>query len=163
MEFRYALPEGEVTVQVDPTERGYAIVILRPGRESAAYHVDARQPEHGRLTLCFDDRRVRVYVASDGRARYVSLGGNSWRLEPPKPRGRAATDAAGDLSASMPGKVLDVLVSEGQEVQAGTPLVLLEAMKMELRITAPTDGRVKRVRVRPGDVVGLGEALVELE
>ena len=163
MEFRYALPEGEVTVQVDPTERGYAIVILRPDREPAAYHVDARRPEHGRLTLCFDDRRARVYVAGDGRTRFVALDGNSWRLEPPKPRGRTVSDAGGDLNASMPGKVLDVFVSEGQEVTAGTPLVLLEAMKMELRITAPNDGRVKRVRVRPGDVVGQGELLVELE
>jgi len=162
MEFRYASPQGEITVQLEPSEHGYSVVVLRPDREPVTYKVDLRRPEPGRVLLCFDDHHVSAYVARDGHMRYVALYGESWRLEPPKPRGRGASETGGGLSASMPGKVLDVLVSEGEEVKAGTPLVLLEAMKMELRIVAPQDGVVHRLRVQPGAVVAQGETLVEL-
>jgi biotin carboxyl carrier protein len=62
----------------------------------------------------------------------------------------------------MPGKVLDVLVENGQEVEAGATLVLLEAMKMELRITAPQAGTVQHVFVEPGEIVDQGQSLVEI-
>lgn len=162
MEFRYALPEGEATVRVEPSEHGYKATILRPDQPPGVYHVDARRPEHGRLTLCLGERRLRAYLAHDGSSRYVALSGDSWRLEPPKPRGRKAEAGGGSLAASMPGKVLDVLVAQGQQVEPGAPLVILEAMKMELRITAPAAGVVAQVYVRPGDVVDKGQRLVEL-
>ncbi|NOG48992.1 MAG: acetyl-CoA carboxylase biotin carboxyl carrier protein subunit [Chloroflexi bacterium] len=53
----------------------------------------------------------------------------------------------------MPGQVVDVLVKAGQTVTAGQPLIVLEAMKMEIRIGAPTDGIVREVLVKKGDVV----------
>jgi len=54
------------------------------------------------------------------------------------------------------------LVQEGQEVEAGAPLVLLEAMKMELRITAPNAGVVRSVSVSAGEIVDQGQELVSL-
>ena len=62
----------------------------------------------------------------------------------------------------MPGLVVRVNVAPGEEVLAGHKLVTLEAMKMELRITAETSGRVAHVRVQVGDVVERGQTLVEL-
>ncbi|MBK8047020.1 MAG: acetyl-CoA carboxylase biotin carboxyl carrier protein subunit [Anaerolineales bacterium] len=62
----------------------------------------------------------------------------------------------------MPGRVLDVLVAAGDRVKKGDTLVLLEAMKMELRITAPHDGSVTRALVQPGQVVERNQILVEL-
>jgi methylmalonyl-CoA carboxyltransferase 1.3S subunit len=53
-------------------------------------------------------------------------------------------------------------VSEGDTVERGQTLVILEAMKMELRVTAPEAGRVKRLLVQMGDVVERGQALVEI-
>ncbi len=163
MEFRYELPSGIATVQVNPADGGFSITILRPDQASVSYRVAARRPEHGRLTLCFDDRRVLAHVAKADGVRYVALAGQSWRLEPPKPVGRKREVGSGSLQASMPGKVLDVLVEEGQEVEAGAPLVLLEAMKMELRITAPSAGVVQSVSVSAGEIVDQGQALVEIE
>jgi biotin carboxyl carrier protein len=58
--------------------------------------------------------------------------------------------------------VLDVLVAVGDEVKKGETLVLLEAMKMELRIQAPRDGFVTRVGCEPGQVMEKGQLLVEL-
>ena len=62
----------------------------------------------------------------------------------------------------MPGKVLDVLVKTGQEVQAGTPLMVLEAMKMEHRIVAAKDGVVAAIHFEAGDQVTQGAVLLEL-
>ena len=62
----------------------------------------------------------------------------------------------------MPGRVLDVLVKPGDSVRKGETLVLLEAMKMELRIAAPADGTVQRVHVTPGQIIERAAPLVEL-
>jgi biotin carboxyl carrier protein len=63
----------------------------------------------------------------------------------------------------MPGLILDVLVKDGDEVARGDTLVVLEAMKMELRITAPYVGRVRRIHCATGQVVERGQVLVEVE
>jgi biotin carboxyl carrier protein len=62
----------------------------------------------------------------------------------------------------MPGVVVDLLVKNGQEVKAGEPLLILEAMKMQNEILAPADGRVTDVHVARGQAVGAGEKLVTL-
>ena len=70
---------------------------------------------------------------------------------------------AGDLTASMPGQVIDVLVAEGDPVEKGQTLILLEAMKMEMRMKAPYNGTVRRVLCKIGDAVERGQLLVEVE
>ncbi|MFY9606987.1 MAG: acetyl-CoA carboxylase biotin carboxylase subunit [Blastocatellia bacterium] len=64
--------------------------------------------------------------------------------------------------APMPGQVLKVLVTEGQQVLAGDPLVILEAMKMEQTLRASTEGVVEEVLVKQGDVVAPGDTLVKI-
>lgn len=73
--------------------------------------------------------------------------------------GRSAT-VGGGLAAPMPGKVLEVSVEPGQRVEAGRVLVVLEAMKMEHRVTAPADGTVTAVLVAVGDQVATGAELL---
>mgnify|MGYP001226136442 FL=1 len=63
----------------------------------------------------------------------------------------------------MPGKIIQVLVSEGDSVVKGQALVVMEAMKMEQTMTAPSDGEVTAVRVAEGDQVDAGAALVVIE
>jgi propionyl-CoA carboxylase alpha chain len=63
----------------------------------------------------------------------------------------------------MPGKVLEVRVAPGQAVDAGTVLVVLEAMKMEHHVTAPERGVIAEVRVAPGEQVENGALLLVLE
>jgi 3-methylcrotonyl-CoA carboxylase alpha subunit len=62
----------------------------------------------------------------------------------------------------MPGKVLQVLVKPEQSVAAGDRLLVLEAMKMEQRLTAPLAGTIKAIHVREGDQVSDGAVLVEI-
>jgi len=72
--------------------------------------------------------------------------------------------AAGEnvVSAPMPGKILRVLVREGDQVKVGQGLLVLEAMKMENEIPSPKDGVVKRILVKEGDTVDTGQPLIEL-
>ncbi len=72
----------------------------------------------------------------------------------------AARDA---VRAPLPALVLRVLVTEGGEVTAGQPLLVLEAMKMEQQVLAPRSGRIQAVRVKAGDTPGAGALLVAFE
>ena len=69
----------------------------------------------------------------------------------------------GVVTSPMPGKILRILVKEGEQVKTGQGLVVLEAMKMENEIPAPKDGVVKRILVKEGDTVDTGQPLIELE
>jgi biotin carboxyl carrier protein len=77
--------------------------------------------------------------------------------------GSSGSPAEHDLLAPMPGKIIRVLVSEGEKVAKGSALLVLEAMKMEHTIRAPHDGVVKRLKLRAGEMVSRGDALAELE
>jgi biotin carboxyl carrier protein len=68
-----------------------------------------------------------------------------------------------DVKAPMPGKIIRTLVSEGDQVQSGQGLVVVEAMKMQNELKALRAGRVLRVAVSDGDTVGAGDVLVTLE
>jgi methylmalonyl-CoA carboxyltransferase 1.3S subunit len=75
--------------------------------------------------------------------------------------GGGGGDASG-IRAPLAGSVSRVLVEEGQAIEAGDVVVVLEAMKMETEITAPEAGTVSRVLVAPSDTVTGGQLLVEL-
>ena len=89
------------------------------------------------------------------------------RVEPASGSGRrrsgaAAGEGPGDVLAPMPGAILEVLVAEGDRVERNQTVVLMESMKMELVITAPRDGVVRRVSVEAGQQVERGMRLLEL-
>jgi len=69
----------------------------------------------------------------------------------------------GHVTTSMPGTIVEVLVSEGDNVNAGDPVLVSEAMKMETEIQAPISGKVITIYVKKGDSVNPDEALIELE
>ncbi len=75
----------------------------------------------------------------------------------------AGGDVPDEVAAPMPGTVIRVLVAAGDEVAARDPLVVVEAMKMEMPLTAPRAGTVRAVHVAEGDTVARGAVLVELE
>lgn len=80
----------------------------------------------------------------------------------PVPAPAAAPAGATTVEAPMPGKILNIKVSEGQAVKFGEVVVIMEAMKMETEIVAPADGTVSKILVKAGDSVDTGAALVAL-
>ena len=74
-----------------------------------------------------------------------------------------ATKKVNDIKAPMPGLILDITVSVGQEVKEDDTLLILEAMKMENALTSPRDGIIKSIAVKKGDTVDKGELLIEFE
>ncbi len=112
--------------------------------------VESVQP--GRWGLTHQGERWDVEVV-DERTRYIrSLTGGS-----------AGRRGGGILKAPMPGLVLRVQVTPGQNVAAGTGVIVLEAMKMENELKAVGAGVVRAVRVSAGEAVEKGQVLIEFE
>lgn len=74
----------------------------------------------------------------------------------------ASTRKEKNINAPMPGLILDILVTEGQEIKEGEQVLVLSAMKMENIITAPSDGVVKLIEVKKDDAVEKGQLLIEI-
>ncbi|MDZ7692746.1 MAG: acetyl-CoA carboxylase biotin carboxyl carrier protein subunit [Balneolaceae bacterium] len=76
---------------------------------------------------------------------------------------RAAEIGEGQLNAPMPGKILELIVEEGSEVELGDPVAILEAMKMENELKAPTKGVVTSIAVQAGESVEKNALILEIE
>ncbi|MGJ3238742.1 MAG: biotin/lipoyl-containing protein [Anaerolineae bacterium] len=128
------------------------------------YHLNATRLSDGTFLLDLDGIRHTLHTAKTGDARYVQWQGQQYALivDSGRRRAKRGAGARGDLTAEMPGQVLDVRVAVGDVVSAGQVLAVLEAMKMEIRISAPYDGGVTRVLVQTGDIVERGQVLVEV-
>ena len=116
------------------------------------------------LTLKEGEKIHKVYHAQkDGGGYLLSLGTTSYSLEESKRRFGKQDEGGNSLTVSpMPGRILKILVSKGDSVSKGTPLVIVEAMKMEHTIKASFAGSVQDIPFKEGDPVDAGASLVTL-
>lgn len=107
----------------------------------------------------------RFYMTVDGEPEEITLEslGAAEAASETKPGRRPRATAPGHVTATMPGNVVDVFVKEGQSVQAGDPVLVIEAMKMETEIKAPIAGKIARVLVEKGDRITPTEMLVDIQ
>ncbi len=145
---------------------------LSPDGETWTVHLDEGGPwtvlpaGGGAVDLIEDGRRRRAWVVRRDGERLVFLDGRVHVFRQPGDDDEAHDEAAGGgprVVADMPGKVVKVGVAEGDAVEPGTPLLILEAMKMEAVQSAAVAGRVLKVHVAEGDQVGQGDLLVEIQ
>ncbi|RIX48423.1 MAG: acetyl/propionyl/methylcrotonyl-CoA carboxylase subunit alpha [Rhodocyclales bacterium GT-UBC] len=124
-----------------------------------------RKLEGDQFAVELDDRRLIASVVAVEGKRSIFLNGCTYSLlrDDPLHLVEAGGAHAGGLTAPMPGKVVALLAQVGQKVEKGTPLLILEAMKMEHTITAPAAGTVKAFCYAAGEQVGDGAALVEFD
>ena len=117
----------------------------------------------GQLESVIDGRSTRLHAAADCDTRWVAHGGRIYELQQEtrrRRRGQAGpSQAEGSLRAPMPGQVRAVNVSPGDDVARGETLLVLEAMKMEIRIQSPCDGTVAALPVAVGEQVERGQLL----
>jgi len=163
--------------------REFEVELLAQNKQAKQDETDARGPHAVRISI--DGREVAATVATmpDGSAM-VELGGRRVRVTGARRRssivvaagpfaaefvmveGRTAHRVGGlaapEVDAPMPGKVLKVLVAEGQPVEHGDPLIVLEAMKMETTLYAESQAIVAKICVAAGQMVDHGARLIEL-
>jgi acetyl-CoA/propionyl-CoA carboxylase biotin carboxyl carrier protein len=109
---------------------------------------------------------VRLVVEVGGRRVPVSLWGEGMPVAPAPPEalhGHGHGGTSGTIAAPMQGTIQKVMVETGQEIEAGQDLCILEAMKMENRISSPRDGVVGEIYVKAGEVVQTDQALLVIE
>jgi len=170
-----------------PTE----LVALLDGRaypvtvrvEGAAFRMDSKgesclaatdwRPGMPLLRLRLDERILTVQIERlPGRAFRLVHHGVVRRAQVLPPRAaalaalmpeKAAADSSRLVQSPMPGLLTAVVVVEGQEVKAGEPLVVVEAMKMENVLRAERDGKVAKLRAKPGDSLAVDQVILEYE
>jgi acetyl/propionyl-CoA carboxylase alpha subunit len=134
--------------------------------EDRPVEVDARVMEAGVISLLVDGRQYRCVLDGDA----VIIGGRrfGFAVEDPRSlRGRRGVGegAAGPraVKAPMPGRVVRVLVSEGDQVTEHQGVVVIEAMKMQNELRSPRDGTIGRTGIAVGETVEIGDLLVVIE
>ncbi|WP_280524015.1 biotin/lipoyl-containing protein [Enhygromyxa salina] len=148
---------GEQKIFVD----GHAFEVAEAGAH--ALRVSPHGPEDASqlpVTLAGEPRpseawvagqRVRLSVQTEQEARLAAALGTS-----------AGATGSGSLTAPMPGRVVKILIAVGERVELGAPAIIVEAMKMENELHAPSAGVVRSVAVAEGDTVDAGQLLIEL-
>jgi biotin carboxyl carrier protein len=162
---RFAVRVDDTTFVVEIEDRPAGGVQVRVDGQSV--DVESRLPASGTGSLLLDgasyvvdlgEGRSETHVVVDGEVFHVQIDDEAARR-----RGLSTDGSRGAgqrLVAPMPGKVVAVLVEVGQSVLPGTPLVVLEAMKMENEFRATASGVVTEVRVTAGQAVDAGALLV---
>lgn len=158
MSRRYRVSCGTDEVTADTAADG---VVTVDGRR---FHVTETAPGRYRVTDA-DGRSTVVAVAGPPHETWAFAGGRASTLvvdSAPKRTG-SPRGATSDMTAPMPATVVKILVAVGERVSAGAPVVVLEAMKMELTVRAARDGVVRAIGCAVGDLVTPGVRLVEIE
>jgi len=116
---------------------------------------------HTITILAADPASRRYTLKIDGEIKETTLLDNLDLLIEKMGMNTTKTKKLSVLNAPMPGLVTSIKITEGQEVEKGTPLIILEAMKMENMITAPHHAIIKTIKVSVGQAVEKGSVLVE--
>src|SRR5262249_17808910 len=139
--------------RVDLDGRSFDLEILRSNDPALEVRIDART--------------ISAIVVMDGDRRFVKIGAADpvtvVLVEGGHAGGSARPPVGGRVAAGRDGEVVAVVGGEGGRVEAGAPLVVLEAMKMEMKLVAPFAGRVAKIACAAGQVVERGLVLIEVE
>ncbi|HYP98474.1 MAG TPA: biotin/lipoyl-containing protein [Polyangiaceae bacterium] len=162
---RYVVSIAEQTFELDvePRAEGGYLVRGLDGRECIAESLDDGP---GLLSLRVDGQTVSVLPA-DGEVRLAgeryAVRAENWQKRAASRTATQQAGRAGAISATMPGRIVGVLCAPGAKVAANTPLIVIEAMKMQNELCAKSDAVVRAVLVEVGQTVERGALLVEFE
>ena len=167
MAFIARLGEKTYTVEIEETGKS----LYRVAVDGSEFLVDGKKTGVTNYSLIVDNRSFEVdvdimedeyRVLVDGRSYHINLL-DERRMRVGGLQSGIQLQGRQNVSVPMPGKVIAVLVSEGDKVERGQGLVIVEAMKMENEVRCPIDGEVKEVRVKTGDALEAGAVLAVVE
>ena len=165
------IPKQNRTANVELISRDGSVYTMKV--DDKIYEIDMVEVSPGIYSLITNGRSFNVEtIAIDGQNKYVvNTFVQTFELEIVdaqvryrRSRNRNSGDDSGSqIKVPMPGKVVDVLVSEGDEVKSGQTLVIVSAMKMDSEYKTGREGIVKKILVKPGDTVDSDQVLIVLE
>lgn len=158
---------NEYTVAIGDRERHITLVrhgsAFETSSEGTTRHIEVVAMRNNEAILLIDGARSVVPFVRIGDELHFDLGGEIMIAEvAPGARRRKSRQKEHSMAAPMPALVTKILVEPGQLVTRGTPLLILEAMKMEHQIMAPYDGTVEEIRCKAGEMVQPPDDLIAL-
>ena len=163
MKLTFVSNSQSFTIELTPDRSGKT---YRAAIGDTIVDVEILRAEEGRLDLLINKQHATANVSSDNARRWVTINGRTFvltKVAAGAKRSAVRHDHASELAAPMPGQVRSVNVAEGDVVGKGQTLLVIEAMKMEIRIHAPRDGKVVKLFVKQGQTVEREQTLVEIE
>jgi len=161
--FTLWLDETPHELSVTPSAAGLSVRLLGADGEARQVRVLRELPDP---LLLVDGRVVRLSLSRLGKVGESSHRGDRLSFEFDRRRTTSAAKSgshAAEVRAPMPGRIVAVPVSVGEDVKPGQALIVIEAMKMQNELLASAGGRVAEVHVRAGDTVERGAVLLRLE
>ena len=160
---------GEQNYRIEIEETGKSV--YRVSVDGNEFVVDGKKTGRTNYSLIVDNRSFEIEVDNSEDEYRVLVDGRNYHVHLVDERRVRVGGAESDsqlqgrqrVSVPMPGKVIAVLVSEGDVVEKGQGLVIVEAMKMENEVRSPSAATVKEIRVKAGDTVVGGAVLVIVE
>jgi len=167
MTFVATLGERKYTIEIEEIGKS----VYRVSVDSNEFMVDGKKTGHTNFSLIVDNRSFEIEVDHKGDEYRVLVDGRNYRvnlMDERRVRTSGGLDAGGvqgrqTVSVPMPGKIIAVLVAEGDTVEKGQGLVIVEAMKMENEVRSPIAGAVREIKVKHGDTVEGGATLLIVE
>lgn len=156
--FKIDVNAEESTFTTDDTGvTGYTFETLDAGRYllrigSRTYTLDSITIDGKKVEFTINGQWVSVTVRSEQDLLLDQLGFDN-----------ALSADENQLKAPMPGKIVEILYKEGAEIDKGSPVIILEAMKMENELKAPVSGKIKSINIDEGQSVEKNQLLIEIE
>lgn len=165
MDFDYLMADKTFHVSINKKDNNYEVylenelILIRPINKFSNF-----------ISIINNEKCQNIYFAKDKEMHYIFIDGQQYRIEDLNQaeqksviKDQLLLEEASEICAPMPGKILKILVKEGEEIEAKQNLVIVEAMKMENNINSPVKGKVKKINFHAGDIVDTGQPIIELE
>ncbi len=163
MNFSFWLEQKEYRINVEERAKHN----LRVAVNEKGFDVSVDCIGKNELLLKIDGRVYNVVVNSDSLSHSVYVNGRLFKIEKRSAleilKGEKGRSKKREIKISMPGRVVQVIAQEGEEVQEGQAILVLEAMKMQNEIKSPQAGKISQIRVQAGDYVEAGAVLFDVE
>jgi len=157
------LDDKKYQLKIEEKDKTDMIVVL--GKDK--YNVSAEFINKQEILLRVNSKIYNIMISSNTRTYSVFVTGKCYQIEKKSVR-QILGESPGklkkrDVTTSMPGKIVKIFVKEGEEVERGQPILILEAMKMQNEIKSPQSGKLISLNPKPGVSVEAGAVLFSVE